>query len=165
MRSLAETSPIDSLEAAMYRSLVRRRVRRGFRMLSTGQLDALVAQFAPDAVFSFPGEHRLAGEQRGPAAIRAWFVETRRLFPDFRVVPSTILVEGGPWRTRAASRFAVSATFPDGTPYRNEGIQLLEIRWGRIHQDRLFEDTQAVAKALERLSEAGADRLGAAQRA
>jgi len=71
-------------------------------------------------------------------------------------VPSTILVEGGPWRTRAASRFAVFATFPDGTPYRNEGMQRLEIRWGRIHQDRLFEDTQAVAEALARLSEAEA---------
>lgn len=46
---------------------------------------------------------------------------------------------------------------PDGTPYRNEGMQRLEIRWGRIHQDRLFEDTQAVAEALARLSEAEAD--------
>ena len=32
------------------------------------------------------------------------------------------------------------------------GMQLLEIRWGRITQDRLFEDTQRVAAALDRLA-------------
>lgn len=140
----------------MYHALVRSRVHHGFRLLSTGQLDALAAQFAPDAVFSFPGEHRLGGERRGPQAIRDWFAETRRLFPDFRVEPRTILVQGGPWRTRVATRFDVLATFPDGAPYRNAGMQLLDLRWGRIHEDRLFEDTQLVAAALDRLAELGA---------
>lgn len=138
-----------------YRAFVRSRVRHGFRLLSTGQLDALAAQFTPDAVFSFPGEHRLGGERRGPQAIRAWFDETRRLFPDFRVEPRTILVQGGPRRTRVATQFDVYATFPDGAPYRNTGMQLLELRWGRVRQDRLFEDTQLIAAALDRLPQLG----------
>lgn len=138
-----------------YRAFVRSRVRHGLRLLSTGQLDALAAQFAVDAVFSFPGEHHLAGERRGPQAIRAWFAETRRLFPDFRVEPRTILVQGGPRLTRVATQFDVYATFPDGDPYRNSGMQLLELRWGRVHRDRLFEDTQLIAAALDRLSQLG----------
>lgn len=77
------------------------------------------------------------------------------MFPDFRVQPRTILVQGGPWCTRVATRFDVTATFPDGQPYGNEGMQLLELRWGRIHEDRLFEDTQVVADALERLAGLG----------
>lgn len=142
-------------QTAMYHAFVRTKVREGFALLSSGQLDALTGQFASDAVFSFPGEHRLGGERRGPQAIREWFVETLRLFPDFEVQPRTILVQGGPWRTRVATRFDVLATFPDGAPYRNEGMQLLELRWGRIHEDRLFEDTQLIAAALDRLAELG----------
>ncbi len=139
----------------MYHAFVRSRVRNGFRLLSTGRLDALAKQFAPDAVFSFPGENRLSGERRGPDAIRAWFAEARRLFPDFRVEPRTIVVEGAPWHTRVATWFDVFATFPDGAPYRNSGMQLLDLRWGRVREDRLFEDTQLIAAALDRLAELG----------
>ncbi len=153
-RGHARRSCVSS-QITVYRAFVRSRVRRGFRLLSTGHLDELVADFAPDALFAFPGTHRLGGERRGPDAIRAWFVETRRVFPDFRVQPRTILVQGGPWCTRVATRFDVTATFPDGQPYGNEGMQLLELRWGRIHEDRLFEDTQVVADALERLAGLG----------
>jgi ketosteroid isomerase-like protein len=138
----------------MYRSLVRRRVRRGFQLLSSGRLDELVRAFAPGAVLAFPGEHRLAGESRGPLEIRAWFEEMRGVLPEFRLIPREIVVEGPPWRTRVATHFDVVATLADGSAYRNEGMQLLEIRWGRIHQDRLFEDTQIVAAALERVDAA-----------
>lgn len=81
-------------------------------------------------MFAFAGAHRLGGERRGPEAIRAWFVETLRLFPDLRVHQRTILVQGDPGRPQVATRFDVTVTFPDGQPYRNEGMQLLELRWG-----------------------------------
>jgi len=136
----------------MYGTFVRRRVRHGFALLSAGRLDDLVAQFAPDAVFEFAGEHRLGGERRGQAQIAAWFAETRRLFPDFRVQPDRIIVQGGPWLTRVATHFQASATLPDGTPYRNTGVQLLELRWGKVHEDRLYEDTQRVTDALKHLA-------------
>ncbi|GAC1529758.1 MAG: nuclear transport factor 2 family protein [Thermoleophilaceae bacterium] len=140
----------------MYRRFVRRRVRRGFELLSTGQLDTLMAGFADDSVLAFPGEQSFGGEQRGADAIRAWFDALLRLFPDFRVEPGRILVEGGPWHTRVATRFDIHATLPDGASYRNEGVQLLDLRWGRVREDRLFEDTARPAVALERLAELGA---------
>src|SRR5512139_3640840 len=74
----------------MYRRFVRRQIRRAYGLISSGQLDELVAQFAPDALFSFPGDHELGGEFRGPAAVRTWFAEVRRLFPDFRLEPKRI---------------------------------------------------------------------------
>ncbi len=141
----------------VYHSYVRRQIRRAYGLISSGQLDALVAQFAPDAVFSFPGEHVLGGEFRGPDAVHAWFSEVRRLFPDFRLEPRRILVEGGPLHTHAATWFAVSGTFPDGSLYRNQGAQLLELRRGRVVEDRLFEDTKVVIDALDRLRVLGMD--------
>jgi ketosteroid isomerase-like protein len=141
----------------MYHTYVRRQIRRAYGLINAGRIDDLVAQFAQDALFSFPGEHVLGGEFRGPDAVRAWFAEVRRLFPDFRLEPRRIVVEGGPLHTRAATWFAVSGTFPDGTPYRNEGAQLLELRRGRVQEDRLFEDTKVVIDALDRLRELGMD--------
>ena len=141
----------------MYHTYVRRQIRRAYGLISTGQLDALVAQFAPDALFAFPGEHALGGEFRGPDAVKAWFTEVRRLFPDFRLEPRRIVVEGGPLHTHAATWFTVSGTFPDGTRYRNEGMQLLELRRGRVQEDRLFEDTKIVVDALDRLRAHGLD--------
>lgn len=141
----------------MYHAFVRRRIRRAYGLINSGQLDALVAQFAPDAIFAFPGEHALGGEFPGPDAVHAWFAEVRRLFPDFGLEPRRILVEGGPLHTHVATWFAVSGTFPDGTPYRNEGAQLLELRRGRVQEDRLFEDTKVVIDALDRLRALGMD--------
>jgi ketosteroid isomerase-like protein len=141
----------------MYHRLVRRRIRAAYALINRGEFDALVAQFAPEAVFAFPGVHALGGEFRGPDAVRAWFGEVRRLFPDFHLEPRRIFVSGGPRHTRAATWFAVSGTFPDGTAYRNEGAQLLEMRRGRVVEDRLFEDTVVVVEALDRLRALGLD--------
>jgi ketosteroid isomerase-like protein len=99
----------------------------------------------------------LGGEFRGPDAVRAWFAEVRRLFPDFRLEPRRIVVEGGPLRTHVAVWFAVFGTFPDGSRYRNEGAQLLVLRSGRVQEDRLFEDTKVVIDALDRLRALGMD--------
>ncbi|MGE5198700.1 MAG: nuclear transport factor 2 family protein [Rhodospirillaceae bacterium] len=78
--------PADTIDAS------RRQIRHAYWLISTGQLDELVAQFAPDALFSFPGEHALGGEFRGPDAVRTWFAEVRRLFPDFRLEPRRIVI-------------------------------------------------------------------------
>lgn len=141
----------------MYHTYVRRQIRRSYVLINTGQLDALVATFEPDALFSFPGTHALGGEFRGPEAVRAWLAELRRLLPDFRLEPRRILVEGGPLHTHVATWFAASGTFPDGTLYRNNGAQLLELRRGRVHEERLFEDTKVIIDALDRMRELGMD--------
>jgi hypothetical protein len=53
-----------------------------------------------------------------------------------------------------ATRFAVSATLPDGRPYTNEGMQYLRLRWGRAVEDYLYEDTKLLAAELERMGAA-----------
>jgi hypothetical protein len=57
----------------MYQTFVWRRIRRAYGLISTRQLDSLVAQFEPDAILAFPGEYALGVEFRGPDAVRAWF--------------------------------------------------------------------------------------------
>ena len=154
-RAGIEPPPGSVVCVLMYHSYVRRQIRLAYGWISTGQFDRLVAQFEPDALFVFPGEHVLGGEFRGPDAVRAWFTEVRRLFPDFRLEARRIVVEGSPMHTHAATWFNASGTFPDGAAYRNQGMQLLELRRGRVCEDRHFEDTTVVVEALDRLKMLG----------
>ena len=49
-----------------------------------------------------------------------------------------VVVKGWPWNTTAVIRLAIAATLADGTPYANEAIQWLTIRWGRLVVDEVF---------------------------
>jgi ketosteroid isomerase-like protein len=132
----------------LYAWIVRRRVRAGFRALSEARPEATLRQFAPGVLFCFAGEHALGGERRGITEVRAWFARLYEVFPGIMFEVGQVLVAGGPWDTRVATRFTVSAPRPDGSRYANEGVQLLRLRWGRVVEDRLYEDTQLLANEL-----------------
>ncbi|HEX8052847.1 MAG TPA: nuclear transport factor 2 family protein [Thermoleophilaceae bacterium] len=133
----------------MLRAIVASQIRKGYERVSTARFDELLAGFAGDAVFQMMGEHELGGERRGKAAIRAWFDETHRLFPDLRIEPIAVVASGPPWNMQAATRFRVSASLAGGGRYENEGMQFLRLRWAKVVEDRLFEDTQVLREAIE----------------
>ncbi len=146
----------------MYKTIVKRIARRNFGRVNRDEYEQVLAQFDANVEFAFAGEHALGGELHGAEAVRGWFERSFRLFPDLRLEPVTIVVSGGPWDTRVATRFKVHATFRDGSAYGNEGMQFLRLRWGRVVEDRLYEDTQKLVAALELLAEQGVDEAGAA---
>jgi ketosteroid isomerase-like protein len=148
----------------MYRFVVKQQVRRAYGQISRGEYEAVVSQFAPDVRFQFLGTHALGGERRGPEAVREWFATVSRIFPDLRLEPRDVLVNGWPWNTRVAVRFDLSASLKDGTTYRNTGMQYLRLRWGRAVEDLLFEDTQELARALEVQTREQAAEAAAASR-
>jgi ketosteroid isomerase-like protein len=142
----------------MYHQIVQRIVKQGFQELSQGNFEHVVKQFAPDVVFSFMGDHILGGERHGQEEARAWFQKLHRFFPDLTLTPLEIVVVGLPWNTVVHTRFDVTATLPGGVPYKNEGIQVLRLRWGKITEDRIYEDTAKLLKALEYLTQHGKDK-------
>lgn len=123
--------------------VVGRLVRRGFRRLNAGDPSAVLAMFAPDARFVFPGRHSFATDADDPALVRAWFDRFVALGPHVDVID--VLASGTPWNLRVAVRFADRIERPGGVHYENEGMQYLRLRWGRVLLDELFLDTQAVA--------------------
>ncbi len=139
----------------MYGFIVRRVIRASFRWISSGDSETVVACFAPDITFRFAGNHALGGALQGQAAVRQWFARLYRLFPDSQLVPTAIAVSGWPWATTVATRFRVEATLPEGRRYRNDGVQLLRLRWGRAVDDTLYEDTQRLVEALHFLAARG----------
>ena len=141
----------------MYHAIVRGLIRRGFaEMNRTKRADALIPQFADDAVFAFVGTSALGGELHGRDAIAGWFRKIYALFPDFAIEPLAIVVAGWPWAPTVATRFRVSAPLPGGAPYENEGMQYVRIRFGRILEDRIYEDTARLEGALALIARSAA---------
>jgi ketosteroid isomerase-like protein len=139
----------------MYRMIVRRIATKAYRSLCAGDYESVVASFAPDAVLCFAGDHALGGRLEGVELVRLWFQRLFRLFPDLQFQPVAIAVSGMPWNTLVATRFVVQARLPSGQPYRNEGMQYMRLRWGRVVEDRLYEDTQALVAALTAMVASG----------
>jgi ketosteroid isomerase-like protein len=141
----------------VYHATVRLIARRAFRQLSDGDLDVFMKAFAPDAVFCFEGRHALGGELHGTDMIRALAERQRRLFPHVRIEPQAVVVGGWPWNTILVTRFTVRAPLPDGSTYANDGMQFARIRWGKVVEERLYEDTPRLADALDIIALSGND--------
>jgi ketosteroid isomerase-like protein len=127
----------------MYSWIVGRVVRWLIGRLSAGDADTLIRMFAPDAHLVFPGKSSFAGDHRGRAAIEAWMRRFVALGPKFEVYD--VGVAGPPWNLRVFFRFADRIPIPGGGRYENEGMEYLRIRWGKVHEQRVYLDTEAVS--------------------
>ena len=146
----------------MYQLIFKRKIREGFRDISEGNFDKLLRQFAPEVDFSFSGDHAMAGEFRRRETVKAWFERVHKIFPGFQIQAREIFVSGLPWNVVITTRFAVWDTLPDGSRYENDGVQVARIRWGRVVEDHLYEDSQRLADVLQRLGKMGNEEAVAA---
>ena|SRR5437660_12400519 len=132
----------------MYRLVVRVMARRQFRLLSEGSIDRFMSVFNEQSIFHFAGNHEFGGRRVGAEAIRPVIEAMHARFPDLRITPVRIFVQGWPWNTFVACHLEVRASLPSGVPYRNAGMQLLQLRWGKVVEDRIYEDTDVLKDAL-----------------
>jgi predicted ester cyclase len=79
-------------------------------------------------------------------SVRAWLRnELFRRLPGLRFVVEDVVVEGGPWSTRVATRYF---TERDGKlVYR--GAHFARIVWGKVVEERILPDAKALSAALE----------------
>ncbi|MCX4668006.1 nuclear transport factor 2 family protein [Streptomyces sp. NBC_01381] len=136
----------------MYHAIVRSKVRALWRVTGdgSGNYHPAVAMAAPDLRFRFIGDNILGAELRGPEAFADWFEQAGRRFPGMRLTLTDVVVKGWPWNTTVVVRLRVDATLADGSSYENEGIQWVRIRWGRMVEDTVLEDTARLEEAWRR---------------
>lgn len=139
----------------MYHYVVRRILQSAFTGLNEGRIDAVTGLFSPTAVHSFIGEHALSGTRRTHASIQRWYERLLRLFPDIHFQLQRITVRGAPWQTLATVEWAETNTGTDGVRTHNTGVNLIEIRWGRVQRVQIYTDTAALTRTLERLAGVG----------
>ncbi|MCW2627624.1 MAG: hypothetical protein JWR48_4346 [Mycobacterium sp.] len=127
----------------IYRWFVRKQALAVWAKLSDQRIDEI--PLADGVHFVYLGDHELAADLHGAEAERAWLRdEFFRRFPNLRFEVEDMIVEGGPWSTRVATRYA--ATRNGEVVYR--GINVGRIVWVKIVEERIMPDTQALAAAL-----------------
>jgi predicted ester cyclase len=122
---------------------VRKQALAMWAKLSDQRIDEI--PLADDVHFVYLGDHQLVVDLHGAEAERAWLRdELFRRLPNLRFEVEDMIIEGGPWSTRVATRYA--ATRNGQAVYR--GTNFGHIGWGNVVQDRMLPDTQALAAAL-----------------
>ena len=134
----------------MYHAIVRARVRRLWQRAGNGDYQAAVALASPQLHFRFAGEPPLGADLHGPEEFGRWFAGLFSLLPGLRLTLTDLVVRGWPWNTTVVARLSITATLADGTSYANDGIQWVRLRWGRMVDDYVLEDTARLAAAVRR---------------
>ena len=132
----------------MYRRIVAGLVRRRYAELDRHDHSGVVSRFADDVHFRFAGDPPLAVDCHSRVEAERWFARLFERFPDLRFEVEEVIVAGPPWRTRIVTRYTTRATPRPGRTLVNPGVQVARLRWGRVTEDLLYPDTQAVATAV-----------------
>lgn len=130
--------------------LARAVLRRNMARLNAGDYRPLLALDAPDVRFRFPGNSSWATELRGREELGEWlqrFVDT-----GLQIEADEVIAQGPPWRTTLCVRGVDHLDTEDGRVYENRYVIWGHMRWGRLSDYEVYEDTQAGSALDEYLS-------------
>jgi ketosteroid isomerase-like protein len=114
----------------------------------------------PDVRFTFPGDSSWSGEHHGKQAVGEWLARFGRV--GIQIWADEVVASGPPWRSTVAIRGHDLLDSPEGERvYENRYVIWAHLRWGRITDYEVYEDTQR-AKALDEWLERNEARLVAA---
>lgn len=134
----------------MYHRIVTNSLLGAFAGLNRGDISAVTDKFAPDAEHYFVGHHALAGTRHTPQSIREWYERLLRLLPDINFKIRRIQVQGPPWHTLATVEWRETNSGNDGIVTSAEGVNVIEIRWGKVTRVAIYTDTSALERTLNR---------------
>jgi ketosteroid isomerase-like protein len=151
----------------MYKTIVRRRIIGLFAKANAGNWQAIIDALSDNFTYRFVGDTPLGGTRSKKTSMQAWFQRIYILVPDAKLVPQRVVVEGWPWNTHVMTYVKFRGTLPPvngakGAPYENEVMQLMNLKWGKVHSVLTIEDTQRFVNILPLLSEAGIAEANAA---
>jgi ketosteroid isomerase-like protein len=144
----------------MYKAIVRRRIIGLFAKANDGNWQAIIDALSDEFTYRFVGDTPLGGTRTKKTSMQDWFRRIYLLVPDAKLTPQRVVVEGPPWNTYVMTYVKFNGTLPPlngkiGAPYENEVMQLLNLKWGKVHSVLTIEDTLRFARILPLLSEAG----------
>lgn len=148
----------------MYHAMVKRIARKNFLRVNNKDFNGLLGDCAPDIRHRFGGNHALGGMRHDKEALARWFARLGRLGRHLTLTVEDMWVKGLPNDTTIIIRWSATDELPDGAPYRNRGVHIVRMRWGKVVDIDAHEDSQAVADNLARqaalgVAEAAADPI------
>ncbi|NLX83242.1 MAG: nuclear transport factor 2 family protein [Clostridiales bacterium] len=141
----------------MYHAIVKRKLIKSFEALNAGRVEVITRQFRKTGVSHwFSGEgHPLAGLRTRIEDIYLWYERLRVLMPDLAFQIEKVAVSGFPWRTVAMLEWTDSLSDRAGTRYRNRGVHVITISWGKVIALEVFCDTDYLNGYFEALKAQG----------
>lgn len=116
-----------------------------FAKLRAGDIRPAMRLDAPGVVLRFPGQNTWAGEYRGKEAHRRW--EQRFVDVGLQIFADEVVAIGLPWSTTLCIRGTDHLRAPDGeTVYQNRVVIWAKLRWFRMHELEVYEDTEEAAR-------------------
>jgi ketosteroid isomerase-like protein len=127
---------------------------RGLTAVERGDFDQVLTQFRPDCELVFVSRTALGARLSGKADLRRWFERFRRLLPDPLFDVQHLVIGGPVWDQRIAAHVIIRSRVA-GEPYQNQFAQFLALRWGKVIEDVILEDTATWEAASCRLAATG----------
>ena len=110
-----------------------------------------------DVHFVFPGDNSWSGDYHGKAEHRTWLERLVRV--GVKTEPDEVAASGFPWKMTVCIRGRSYLDSPEGERiYDNRFVIWAKLRWGRLSEYEVYEDTQK-AKALDAWLEQHEQRL------
>ncbi|GFZ45484.1 hypothetical protein JCM24511_03210 [Saitozyma sp. JCM 24511] len=138
------------------------RVRNSYVALNAKQFDVILANWVEDGVQRCTGRHALGGERKGKHAISAWLQRAGRLMPNWRFDVENVWVTGTPDKADVLVRWTLTDLDPVGNPWHAHGMSYARFVNGKIVEQDLCLDSQAVAEAFAAKAKAGLEEAAAA---
>lgn len=154
MPSITTDHTDDGFSLNPFRAIVRGKVLHSFERLSEGDPSAALALMDEKVEYTFEGEHALGGTRVSKAGVARWMERLLRLLPGKFEIQSVEVV-GWPWRATVYVVFEDWVTPTIGEPYRNHGVQVVDLEWGVAVRIHTYVNTAKVERALEVLAEHG----------
>lgn len=139
----------------MYHRIVTNIVKHAFATLSRGDPSAILNSLSPNAEHYFVGEHALSGSRHHHQSIQDWYARLLRLQPDIHFTVRRIQVNGPPWHTVAVVEWRETNSGTDGIQTSAEGVNVIELRWGKVSRIAIYTDTARLQATLDRIYAAG----------
>ena len=115
--------------------------------MSGGDIEPTLRLDAPDVHFRFPGDSSWAADFHSKAELRGWL--ERMVATGLHHDIDQVVLQGPPWRQTICLRGRDHLDVPaEGRVYDNRYVIWGTIRWGRLVDYEVYEDTQA-SKALD----------------
>jgi ketosteroid isomerase-like protein len=112
-----------------------------------GDIRPALALDHPDVKFTFPGDNSWSGTFNGKQEVKRWLERLARV--GVKTFPEEVVAVGLPWNTTVCIRGTDYVRSPEGeTVYENRFVIWAKLKWGRVKDYEVYEDTQK-AKALD----------------
>ncbi|HEY3728236.1 MAG TPA: hypothetical protein VGL51_13735 [Solirubrobacteraceae bacterium] len=117
-----------------------------------GDIRPTVALDAEDVTLRFPGTNSWSGEYHGKQAVTRWL--ERLVKVGVKTFPDEVVLKGFPWRQTVCIRGHDHVHSPSGElVYENRFVIWGQLRWGRLKDYEVYEDTEKAAALDEYLAE------------